>query len=214
MARPSSGYYAADGKRIPGCTTIIKCLDDSEGLIFWAGQLGLQGIDYRTVRDAAANAGTLAHDLIEAEIRGWPAPACDDEEQMRKASNVLKRFKEWHEQTKAVIESHERPMVSEKHRFGGTPDAVATINGRRVLLDWKSSNSVRAPYLAQLGGYAILLEECEGWMPEEAHLLRFDKECESWTHHYWGASVLALGREAFLAARVLYDLKGRLKKAA
>jgi hypothetical protein len=213
MARPTRGYRAADGERLPGVTTIIKSLGSSEGLIHWAWKLGIDGKDYRQARDNAAAAGTLAHDMIEAEIRGLPIPTDDDAEKLAKATNAYKQFCEWRDQTRAVIESHERPMVSERYRFGGTPDATSTINGKRALVDWKSSNSVYGEYLAQLGGYAILLEECEGWSPEEAHLLRFDKECESWTHHYWGPSALELGRQAFLAALTLYPYQGRLKKA-
>lgn len=213
MARPKSGYRTSDGTRVPGVTTIIKCLEDSGGLLHWAWQCGIDGIDYRKARDKAADAGTLAHDLIEAEIKGEPLPTDADDAKLESAMNALERFREWRRQTQAIIETHERPLVSECYRFGGTPDAVATINGKRVLLDWKSSNGVYGPYLAQLGGYAILIEECELWTPEEAHLLRFDKECEAWTHHFWGPKMLELGRRAFLAALSAYPFKDRLKKA-
>jgi hypothetical protein len=213
MARPIRGYRTASGIRVPGVTTVIKSLDEGEGLIHWAWKLGIDGVDYRAARDSAAAAGTLAHDMIEAEITGLAMPSDDDEEKLARASNALERFRDWRKQTRAEIEVHERPLVSERHLFGGTPDATATIDGKRVLLDWKSSNSVRGPYIAQLGGYAILLEEVEGWVPAEAHLLRFDKTCESWTHHYWGPKQLQLGRDAFLAALSLFPYRDALKKA-
>lgn len=214
MARPAAGYKLADGTRVPGVTTIIGALKDSGGLIHWAWKLGTEGIDYRKVRDDAADAGTLAHDLIEAEIRGLPLPTDPDPEKLRKATNALNRFREWREQTRAEITVHERPMVSEKHRFGGTPDSTLIISQRRGLGDWKSSNGVYGEYLAQLGGYSILIEENEGWTPEEAHLLRFDKECESWTHHYFGPQKLELGRAAFLAALAVHPYREQLRKAA
>lgn len=214
MARPKSGYRLADGTEVPGCTTIIKSLSDPGGLLHWAWQQGMDGIDYRNTRDKAAEAGTLAHDLIEAEIRGLPLPTDSDTEKLGKAMRALQRFREWRDQTKAEITVHERPLISEVHRFGGTPDAEAILNGRRVLLDWKSSNGVYGEYLAQLGGYALLIEEREGWTPSEAHLLRFDKTCESWTHHYWGAAALETGRKAFLTALALFPYKAQLKKLA
>ena len=213
MARPKSGYVAADGAKVPGVTTIIKSLGSSEGLIHWAWKMGMDGLDYKAARDSAADAGTLAHDKIEAEILGQPIPVSDDAEKEAKAANAHAQFCEWRGQTKAEISVHERPMVSEAHRFGGTPDATAMLGGRFVLLDWKSSNGVYGEYIAQLGGYAILLEECEGKVAEEAHLLRFDKTNASWTHHYWGPAVLTQGRAAFLAALALHPYKDMLKKA-
>lgn len=213
MARPVAGYKTADGQRVPGVTTIVKLLQESGGLIHWAWQLGCDGKDYRDVRDAAASAGTLAHEKIEAVIRGQPVPTVDDTEREAKAANALQRFVEWREMTQAQITVWERPLVSERHCFGGTPDALATIHGRRALFDWKAANSVWPEYLCQLGGYALLLQE-HGEPVDEAHLVRFDKQCEAWTHHQWGPTVLAQAKETFLLARQLYAYRDQLKKAA
>ena len=67
MAHPI--YKNAEGKRLPSVTTIIGRFKDSGGFVHWAWDLGIQGIDYRKVRDAAADAGTIAHHLVEADIR-------------------------------------------------------------------------------------------------------------------------------------------------
>ena len=70
MARPKSGYRLADKTRVPGVTTITGRFKESGGLIHWAWDLGMQGINYRDARDKAADAGTLGHDMIEAFIKG------------------------------------------------------------------------------------------------------------------------------------------------
>jgi len=69
--------YMIDGKRVPGVTTILGKYKEAGGLIHWAWDLGMQNIDYRKVRDDAADAGTLAHAMVEATIRSTDFPKQD-----------------------------------------------------------------------------------------------------------------------------------------
>jgi hypothetical protein len=62
--------YEIGGKRVPSVTTIISRFKDSGGLIHWAWQQGMDGLDYRETRDKAALAGHLAHYLMELDARG------------------------------------------------------------------------------------------------------------------------------------------------
>ena len=70
MGRPKQGYKLLDGTRVPGVTTIIGRYKESGGLIHWAWEQGRDGKDYRESRDAAATAGHVAHEMIEAQILG------------------------------------------------------------------------------------------------------------------------------------------------
>lgn len=70
MPHPRSGYHLKDGTRVPGTTTIIGRFKESGGLIWWAWDLGMKGLDYRDVRDKAADAGTLVHAMVEAHAAG------------------------------------------------------------------------------------------------------------------------------------------------
>ena len=74
MAEPRPGYYLADGSHVPSVTTIIGRFKESGGLIHWAWALGKEGKDYREVRDKAADAGTMAHDAVEAWVHGKRSP--------------------------------------------------------------------------------------------------------------------------------------------
>ena len=74
MARPKGGYKV-DGKRVPGVTTIIGRFKDSGGLMWWAfgqGQAAERGEinSLYDKRDEAAEAGTIAHALVEMHIAG------------------------------------------------------------------------------------------------------------------------------------------------
>lgn len=227
MARPASGYYNAAGEKVPGTTTIIGRFKESGGLIQWAYKSGreherlvAQGKPaprhlYDVVQ-AAADAGTMAHDMIEASILGveYTPPAATPPEIATKAVNAYQQFLEWREQTGIAIVATERAYVSEALQFGGTVDAIGRdMKGRIVLLDWKTSNAVYSDMLIQLAAYALLLEECDPeCTPRGFHLLRVAKESADFAHHYYGE--LEDAKEQFKLLRRAYDIDKRLSKRA
>jgi hypothetical protein len=216
MGRPTQGYRNSAGEKIPGTTTIIGRFKDSGGLLHWAFKQGQSGApSLYAERDKAAEAGTLAHDLIEAEILGKPMdPFTIETDIQQKASNAFQQFLEWREQTKIEIVATEKSYVSEKHQFGGTVDAIGRdMKGRIVLLDWKTSNSIYTDMLIQLAAYALLLEECDPqYTPQGFHLLRVAKESADFAHHFYGE--LEQAKKSFVLMRELYDLDKDLKKRA
>jgi len=200
-----------DGTRVPSVTTIISRFKESGGLVHWAWQLGCDGKDYRKVRDEAADAGTLAHAMVEAEIQGkLYQPDGYDTETIEKAHQAYKAYQEWKRQTQLRALETECPLVSEGHRFGGTLDAMF-VQDKLSLGDWKTSNSIYPDYLVQLSAYSILWRENYPTLPITGgfHLLRFSKEGD-FAHHWWGD--LREAEEAFLLMRRLYDLMDKLKK--
>jgi len=226
MGRPSSGYYNAAGDKIPGTTTIIGRFKESGGLIQWAYKSGreherlvAQGKTaprhlYDVVQ-AAADAGTIAHDMIEADIIGQDFTTPDaPAEILAKAGNAFDQYRKWRRDSRIEIIATERSYVSEQYQFGGTVDGIGMdSDGQIVLLDWKTSNSVYADYLIQLAAYAILLQECApDWTPQGFHLLRVAKESADFAHHYYGE--LDDARQSFLLMRELYGIDQRLKKRA
>jgi hypothetical protein len=218
MARPKSGYRLADGTRVPGVTTIIGRFKESGGLIHWAWNLGMEGKDYREERDKAADAGTLAHDMIEAHILGQDPNAVEGpEDLLQKARQGYQAFRLWLEATDIEIVKTEMPLVSEEYRFGGTPDALGKLHhGDYVLLDWKSSNRIYGDYLIQLSCYARLCEENKIVDREiqRFHLLRVGKEYGDFHHHSWPREALQPAWESFTLMRRLYELDKQIKKAA
>jgi len=210
MAHPI--YRNKEGKRLPSVTTVIGKFKEAGGLIHWAWDLGIQGIDYRKVRDAAADAGTLAHSMVEADIRGLPQPKQDgnEPETWTKALSCFEAYREWRNQTQLVPEHTEVSLVSEQYQFGGTLDTILVQN-KRSLGDWKSSNSIYPEYLIQLSAYKALWEENHPDQPIEGgfHLLRFSKSEGDFTHHYWPQ--LDDAWAAFIHMRELYDLMDKLK---
>ena len=213
MATKKGGYFLKDGvTKVPSVTTVLGRYKESGGLVHWAWSLGKEGKDYRQVRDSAADCGTMAHEAVEAWIRGmeyrWAFTA---PEITKRALKAFDAFIEWADQTQLKVTHTEVPLISEEYRFGGTLDAML-IRGKRSLGDWKTSNKVYPEHLMQIAAYGILWSENFPNEPIEGgyHLLRFDKEFGDFHHSWWGE--LEAARRGFLLLREAYDIDKELKK--
>lgn len=219
MGRPTAGYRNTDGNKIPSVTTIISRFKDSGALLWWAygqGQAAQRG-EINSLydrRDEAADAGTLAHHMVEEFLKGSPGPDLTlvNTETASLAKQSFANFKMWWSQTKIEIIHQETPLVSEKYQFGGTPDAVGRQGKKLVLLDWKTSKAVYVDYLIQIAAYVEMWNENN---PKEkitggAHLCRFSKDTGDFSHHYF--KDLRDPWKAFRLMRQLYDLDKQLKR--
>lgn len=211
MGTLRGGYFLKDGTKVPSVTTITGRYKESGGLVHWAWTLGKEGKDYRDVRDNAATAGTMAHEAVEAWVKGEQPKFEGPEDVCAKARNAFGNFLEWAERSQLRVDRQEMPLVSEKYGFGGTFDAIL-VCGKRAMGDWKTSNGLYADYLMQIAAYGILWEEN---YPDEPitggyDLLRFDKEHGDFTHKHW--SELEVAKRSFLLLREAYELDKELKR--
>lgn len=213
--QPTSGggrpiqYRTKSGVRVPGVTTLLSKFKDPGGLLHWAWQCGVDGIDYRQKRDDAGDVGTLAHGMIEADIFGRE----QSENQHPAAARALEAFQSWRRNVKLEIIATEWPLVSELHSYGGTLDALGIVDGLIVLLDWKSSNRVYTEHVAQCAAYRQLVRENSQHQVSGAHLLRVGKELGDFSHHYLPSDALDMGWDRFLASKWLYETDAKLKKS-
>ena len=241
MGRPSR-YVLNDGSIVPSVTTIIGRFKESGALIHWAaGQAAehvLKGVQaeiragssalspelvsslcasaksaYRDVRDAAAEAGTVAHGMIEADILGKPVTVEGSPILVAKARSAFEAYRSWVENMKLAFIWTERAFVSERYRYGGTPDALAQAGNQLVLMDWKTSNAVYGDYLVQLAAYKQLIEENHpGTEIQGFYLCRFAKENADFSvHHY---TDLAEAWRMFELLREAYEIDKALKRRA
>ncbi|MBR5094117.1 MAG: hypothetical protein IK095_03395 [Oscillospiraceae bacterium] len=168
-------YKTSDGKIVPGATTITGLLN-KPFLIRWANQLGLEGIDSSTYTDEAAKVGTLAHALIQADLQGTRLDMAQYSPlQVDLAENAVLSGYEW--KKRHVIEPIfcEAPIVSDALRYGGTVDCYCVLDGKRVLLDFKTGKAIYEEYFVQLAAYADLLREA-GYPVEECRILRVGRD--------------------------------------
>ena len=202
-------YKAADGKRVPSVTTILSRFKDSGGLIHWANQQGLDGLTLDEARRKPAGAGTLAHDLVEADINGWPEPgealALASAETVAQARRAFANFQKWRTQTRIEFLHTEVSLVSESWRVGGRLDAVGRDpDGSLAMVDFKTG-PLYAEHLLQVAAYSAMWDEAYPDRPIRggAHLISFRREAGDFGHHYFDD--LAAERETFAAMRSLYD---------
>ena len=167
-------YKLKNGKKVPGVTTIISILA-KPALIHWAWDLGTKGVDYRKFRDDKADIGSLAHYLIMCYLKKETPDTSDySKKQIDQAENCIISFFEWkkmHSFEPILIES---PLVSEKYKFGGTPDLLAKINGEYCLIDFKTGKAIYTEMLYQLSAYQQLLME-NGYKVDNERILRIGR---------------------------------------
>lgn len=207
---PTTIYKTADGQRVPSVTTYLGILN-KPALVTWAWNLGIQGVDFRKVRDQAADTGTIVHDLATSQLLG-------EEPDLTKYSPIelatteipMAKFEEWIVDKDIEPLAVEHPFVSETYRYGGTPDFFGVVNGVATLLDIKTSKDIYPENFYQLAAYKQLLEE-NGFNVETAKVLRIGKSADEGFEEM-GAGNLDKHFEIFLACQTIYELQKDIKR--
>lgn len=154
MPRPSYGYTLANERPVPGVTTIIGRFDDKQFLIEWANKMGLKGISTKEVREQAFKDGKEIHHVFENVIKRRKVDVRPEHEKF------VKKFTTVLQELEIVDVLSEIALVSEDHKFGGTPDLIVkTIKDENVIVDFKFANFVGVSLAYQMGAYKILAME-------------------------------------------------------
>jgi hypothetical protein len=133
-----------------------------------------------------------------------------DAEMLNKATAAYNAFHEWAMGAKFNLMKSEHLLISEKHQFGGQID-VAAVQGRRAIIDLKTSNGVYEDHKIQIAAYANLWNENYPQEPIENHyILQLGKD-GGFAYYLLPDSVIEAGWQAFLHLRGLHDLKKQLK---
>jgi len=210
---PANIYLNKDGERVPGVTTVIggNLGWNKQQLMWWANQQGLQGKNHRDVSDAAADVGTVAHALVEKELKGevieWPKLGLDaglDEKQLKQAENAFTAFKEWRDLVNFKLLYSEHTIVHDELGYGGQID-VAAVQSRVSIIDLKTSKDVYPDHKIQIAAYGELYNYEHPEAPVEAYyILRIGKD-GSFAYYYFPD--LSLEWEAFKCLLRLHELK-------
>jgi hypothetical protein len=152
-------YKTSNGKRVVGVTTILGVLA-KPALIHWAWDLGCKGVDYRKFRDDKADIGTLAHYLIMQHLKNEPIDTSDySSKQIDQAENCILSFYEWEKAYKIEPVLIEQPLISERHKYGGTCDLLAKVGNETWLIDFKTGKAIYEEMAIQLSAYRQLVIE-------------------------------------------------------
>lgn len=117
----------------------------------------------KKVLDEASARGTRVHAASEVLEKGGElsysnSGLSDDEWQL------LSFFVCWYNEYNPTLVHCELPLISDKHRLGGTLDRIYIIDGKRVLLDIKTSKTaIFDSHYIQIDAYADMYE----WLYKE-----------------------------------------------
>ena len=231
----SHTIYKVNGKRVKSVTTLINAhLGWSKGaLIGWTRKHCLKGDDSMAIMKEAGRIGTLAHTMIEKFIKGGVVNLDGyTPNEISQAKTAYYGFYNWFANNNVNFRETEMKLVSEKYGFGGTFDAVAIVNEKLVLIDFKSSNAVHDEFLIQLAAYRQLWNEHidqkytventpaakdkpqllesrkKMWKIKGAILLKLDKEEKGvYEEHHYKIKDLNWGWKVFKLILKLQELK-------
>lgn len=86
-------------------------------------------------------------------------------------SDLFLAFCKWIESADTEILENEVMVASAKHKYAGSLDAVGRKDGKLIVLDWKTSNSIKSTYALQVAAYAKAYEETSGNRIDEGESL-------------------------------------------
>jgi len=152
-------YKNSKGQKVVGVTTALN-LKSKPALIPWAYKRGKDGLELYESRDKAANIGTIVHARIMGYFRGYEINDCNiSKETWQHTEESMKSFYEWARPRKVKPILVEMPMISEKYRFGGTPDVYGEMDNLLTLLDFKTGSGIYADQFLQVAAYSKMLKE-------------------------------------------------------
>jgi len=170
--------YKVDDVKVPSVTRIIDACFP-KNLTDWALNVG--GEEYHRVIDEALEIGNDTHQWIEDYINYNHLPSflrkCTDLNEDHHIFKPVKAFLEWVEKYEPKWIDAERKIYCDKHKYAGTVDAVAKINGRVCVIDFKTSKKIYKPYHLQISAYAQAIRRIDGLRQWPLGIiLRLDKE--------------------------------------
>jgi hypothetical protein len=148
-------YKNSQGIAVPGVTTILSILA-KPALIYWSWNLGMQGIDYRKVSDKAKDIGSLAHYLIECDIKKMKPDTSEYSSiEIDKAENAYLAWLDWKKELGEIetVASEEQITCD---TFGGTLDWVIKKVNDYILVDFKTSKAFYFEMPIQVSAYKYL----------------------------------------------------------
>lgn len=223
MAR--SKYKDSAGFPVARCTSIIG---DNLGwnkniLMAWARKVAMAGQDPNIVKNVAASIGTLTHDMIEAHIYGTQLSqkklSSYDFDSLALACRGKDQYKLWEKSMGVEYLESEFSIqgidTNLYYKFGGTADAIATINGKTTLIDFKTSKGVYNDHIIQVAAYKHGIELVSDYKIDEVVLVHINKDCtigddEIVTPHPVSSDNIELGWEIFKTLCFLNNAKKEL----
>ena len=203
-----TGDYILNNKKLPSATQIIGRFKNAIGLIIWANNLGLKGLNYFDELKKAGDTGTSLHDLAELHIKGEDYEFPEDPT----VRHCFNQFLEWWDNLTCEVIWTEKKFKSKKLMFGGCPDLLVKKDGKYILVDFKTSKAIYSDMVIQMSCYAEIIRENDGIEIDRAVIVRFPKDDDDTEIRKFSKDELAVGLKQFKILRKAFDLDKDLNK--
>jgi hypothetical protein len=195
----SDNYYLIKGKKYARVTRVNSIIDKPE-LRNWLLKTG--SIKSKEILKTRANFGSTLHKLIEVTLKGEKLSENYDSFIME-SINI---FNKWRNEHILIPEALEQHLWSEKYGYAGTCDYIGTLDGKLMILDWKSSKNIYDEYFLQMAAYVAAFYEQTGIKIDSIGILQIrDGEYRFITKTY--DEIMKIYFPVFLAAITIYNWK-------
>ena len=152
-------YYTRNGKYYPSVTSILQYFPKGKFFETWLKDVGHNA---DVIARKAADEGTQVHDAIERYLLGEKITWMDENGYSKYSLDIWKMVLKFHEfwsKYKPTLIESEIHLFSDKYVYAGTCDLVIEMDGKKWLLDIKTSNSLHTSYDLQLAAYTTCWNE-------------------------------------------------------
>lgn len=182
--------YMYNGVVVPRTTHILSSMLHEEYLMQWANVLGLyKRKKYEEERDKAAFIGSCTHESIEYYMKNssynLESFEIRDIQSRNMIENAIKSYILWYE---TITKENIVEVIGQEQQlvcpwFGGTYDMIISINGRKYLVDFKTSNHIGYKYFLQMAAYKFMLNNYYNFEIDGVIILQLDKKSISFEEY-------------------------------
>jgi hypothetical protein len=167
-------FYFLGDKFYPSVTTILDAYPKDASFFKWLKEVGNEA---DTIRDEAGRRGSIVHDLTERYDNGEEVSLLNMDGNIKftmREWSMFEKYVEFANRIKPTYLIVEQNYISPELGFAGTIDRLATIDGKNVLLDIKTSNNIHDTYWLQLAAYDKLITTNTEYIVDEVAILHLN----------------------------------------
>ena len=185
--------YMVGDRKVPSVTRVVdavfpKYLTEwaaTAGADHWKENYGEDADMYNGIRNAhkqishkAQEIGLEVHKWIELYIKVKMIDGETATEYPEAVKIPMQNFHDWVKSREIEWLACEKKVYSRSWEYAGTIDALAKINGKLCVIDFKTSAKIYKEYYLQVSAYCNAIGEMMGELPKLGVIVRVDKEEE------------------------------------
>lgn len=176
---PDERFYEKGGKFYPSVSYILRAYPKSIGFYKWLASKGWD--EAERIKEEAGDRGSKVHNAIYDLLKGkpikytdkyWNETTKDFEMLTDREWECLIAFQNFWEDKKPQMIASEIVCYSEKYLYAGTIDFIGIVDGKVMLIDWKTGSKIYPDQFLQVAAYWQAENEKGKFKPAETAVLR------------------------------------------